>query len=93
MKLVTQIQVVLVATFFLLLNPGLADSGSLKENIYNPGKLKPIDSTLKVKVGEVAPDFTLPADRSLLTATMPMPRLPVGMPAGKLPNLRVVPMK
>jgi peroxiredoxin (alkyl hydroperoxide reductase subunit C) len=32
-----------------------------KENIYNPGQLKPIDSTLKVKVGELAPDFTLPS--------------------------------
>ena len=32
-----------------------------KENIYNPGKLKPIDSQLKVKVGEPAPDFTLPS--------------------------------
>ena len=32
-----------------------------KENIYNPGQLKPIDSTLKVKVGEPAPDFTLPS--------------------------------
>ena len=32
-----------------------------KENIYNPGELKPIDSTLKVKVGEPAPDFTLPS--------------------------------
>lgn len=32
-----------------------------KDNIYNPGKLKPIDSQLKVKVGEPAPDFTLPS--------------------------------
>lgn len=27
--------------------------------IYNPGKLKPVDSVLKVRPGEVAPDFTL----------------------------------
>ncbi len=33
----------------------------LPENIYNPGKLKPVDSTLKVKIGEPAPDFSLPA--------------------------------
>ena len=33
----------------------------IEENIYNPGKLKPIDSTLKVKIGDKAPDFTLPA--------------------------------
>ena len=36
-------------------------SEAFKENIYNPGQLKPIDSTLKVKVGDIAPDFTLPA--------------------------------
>jgi peroxiredoxin len=27
--------------------------------IYNPGKLKPVDSKLKVKVGDLAPDFKL----------------------------------
>ncbi|MHB8136959.1 MAG: redoxin domain-containing protein [Smithellaceae bacterium] len=32
-----------------------------KENIYQTGKLKPIDSVLKVKVGKIAPDFTLKA--------------------------------
>ena len=36
-------------------------SDALKDNIYNPGHLKPTDSTLKVKAGEPAPDFTLPA--------------------------------
>ncbi len=34
---------------------------TLKDMIYNPGALKPIDSTLKVKVGQKAPDFTLPS--------------------------------
>ena len=38
---------------------GLSDA--FKNNIYNPGQLKPIDSKLKVKVGEKAPDFTLPS--------------------------------
>jgi len=33
----------------------------LKANIYNPGKLKPVDSRLKVSVGDMAPDFTLPS--------------------------------
>ncbi|OIQ50789.1 putative peroxiredoxin [Pseudodesulfovibrio hydrargyri] len=28
---------------------------------FDPGRLKPTDSTLKVKVGDAAPDFTLPA--------------------------------
>jgi len=34
---------------------------TLKDMLYNPGVLKPIDSTLKVKVGQAAPDFTLPS--------------------------------
>jgi len=46
--------------FFVSSNAfGLSDA--FKNNIYNPGQLKPIDSTLKVKVGEKAPDFTLPS--------------------------------
>jgi peroxiredoxin len=36
-------------------------SEAYKNNIYNPGHLKPVDSKLKVKVGQAAPDFTLPA--------------------------------
>ncbi len=36
-------------------------SDAFKENIYNVGTLKPIDSHLKVKVGDRAPDFTLPS--------------------------------
>jgi peroxiredoxin (alkyl hydroperoxide reductase subunit C) len=32
-----------------------------KRDIYDLGKLKPIDSVLQVKVGEPAPDFVLPA--------------------------------
>ena len=38
-----------------------AISDAYKENIYNPGILKPVDSKLKVKTGQRAPDFTLPA--------------------------------
>jgi len=36
-------------------------SVAFKENIYDPGILKPTDSQLKVKVGDKAPDFTLPS--------------------------------
>jgi peroxiredoxin len=36
-------------------------SEAYKDNIYNPGTLKPLDSALKVKVGGRAPDFTLKA--------------------------------
>jgi len=39
--------------------PALSDA--FKSNIYNPGILKPTDSKLKVKVGQEAPDFTLPS--------------------------------
>jgi peroxiredoxin len=38
-------------------------STDFKENIYPVEKLKPTDSVLKVKVGDLAPDFTLPAVR------------------------------
>ena len=38
---------------------GLSDA--FKNNIYNPGLLKPTDSVLKVKVGDKAPDFSLPS--------------------------------
>jgi peroxiredoxin (alkyl hydroperoxide reductase subunit C) len=38
-----------------------ARSEAFKDNIYNPGNLKPTDSQIKVKVGDPAPDFTLPA--------------------------------
>lgn len=34
---------------------------NFRELIFNPGHLKPVDSVLKVKVGESAPDFTLPS--------------------------------
>jgi peroxiredoxin (alkyl hydroperoxide reductase subunit C) len=42
-------------------NVASAQSGQFKDNIYPVGKLKPVDSTLKVKVGDRAPDFGLPA--------------------------------
>jgi peroxiredoxin len=38
-----------------------AQSDAFKENLFDPGKLKPIDSLLKVKVGQPAPDFDLPS--------------------------------
>ncbi|MDP2861231.1 MAG: peroxiredoxin [Desulfobacterales bacterium] len=45
----------------VLVSPAFGLSDAYKNNIYNPGELKPVDSVLKVKVGEPAPDFTLPA--------------------------------
>jgi len=45
----------------LLITPAFGASAAYKDNIYNPGQLKPIDSQLKVNVGDPAPDFTLPS--------------------------------
>jgi peroxiredoxin (alkyl hydroperoxide reductase subunit C) len=50
----------------ILLTMLLAPSSGAQENrlpdsIYDPGQLKPIDSQLKVRAGDLAPDFTLPA--------------------------------
>jgi peroxiredoxin len=53
-----------MAVCFLLIFmivPVFGGSAAFKDNIYNPGQLKPIDSKLKVKIGDTAPDFTLPS--------------------------------
>jgi peroxiredoxin len=50
-----------VLSMFLYSAEALCLSDAYKNNIYNPGNLKPIDSVLKVKVGDSAPNFSLPA--------------------------------
>ena len=50
-----------VIALALICVPAFALSDAYKNNIYNPGELKPVDSVLKVKAGEPAPDFTLPS--------------------------------
>jgi peroxiredoxin (alkyl hydroperoxide reductase subunit C) len=50
-----------IMVFFGLSASAWGISEIFKENVYNPGQLKATDSTLKVKVGEPAPDFTLPS--------------------------------
>ena len=52
-----------ITSFFLifLITQAYGASAAFKDNIYDPGMLKPIDSTLKVKIGEPAPDFSLPS--------------------------------
>jgi len=55
---------VAVCALVLILPPAqyaLALSDAYKGNVYQTGPLKPTDSRLKVKVGEKAPGFTLPA--------------------------------
>jgi peroxiredoxin (alkyl hydroperoxide reductase subunit C) len=51
------ITLVLICCFFAL--NAYAVSDSYKNNLYNEGRLKPVDSVLKVKVGDKAPDFRL----------------------------------
>ncbi|MGD9221228.1 MAG: peroxiredoxin [Desulfobacterales bacterium] len=53
----------IIAGLVVLLNITAAHAASeaFKDNIYNTGQLKPTDSTLKVKAGDPAPDFTLPS--------------------------------
>jgi peroxiredoxin (alkyl hydroperoxide reductase subunit C) len=41
--------------------PGPALAIDLKDMIFDPGQLKPVDSTLKVRPGQKAPDFVLPS--------------------------------
>jgi peroxiredoxin len=48
-------------TVVLMSTTALARSAAFKDNIYDSGYLKPVDSALRVRVGEPAPDFTLPA--------------------------------
>lgn len=58
MKLVVPpTSLVLLTTLALSLGAADVDPGL----IYNPGKLKPLDSQVAVKVGQKAPTFTLPA--------------------------------
>lgn len=46
-----------------LVADGPARAQSWTNNIYDPGRLKPVDSRLRVRVGDKAPDFTLRAVR------------------------------
>ena len=50
-----------VLSIFALVPRAYAISEAFKENIYSLGTLKPVDSVLKVKVGDRAPYFTLPS--------------------------------
>jgi peroxiredoxin len=53
---------IFVTVCFLIVSgpgEGCSKNVSLQDSIYNPGILKPIDSSLNVAVGELAPDFSL----------------------------------
>jgi hypothetical protein len=47
--------------FFDFTSVAFGISDVYKENIYKLENLKPVDSVLKVKIGDRAPQFTLPA--------------------------------
>ncbi len=57
----TMIIALLICLLFLGGTRLFARSDSFRDSIYNPGLLKPLDSFLKVKVGDAAPEFTLPS--------------------------------
>jgi len=60
--LISAVAIFICALFTLAIpHSALSLSEAYKENIYNTGRLKPIDSRLKVHVGQKAPDFTLKA--------------------------------
>lgn len=59
------ISVVLLSLVLVAISFGSSWAGgpvsTFYDYIYNPGQLKPIDSELKVNIGDPAPDFTLPS--------------------------------
>ena len=61
MKKIATLGAVLLVILFFLCGSTLVYSQVSKKDIYDLGRLKPIDSVLKVKVGEPAPDFVLPS--------------------------------
>lgn len=55
------VKIVFTLSFLIVITAFYDHSKSvtLQESIYNPGPLKPVDSNIKVKVGQLAPDFIL----------------------------------
>ena len=50
-----------VAAIMAGADPAYSQAPGFSDNIYQVGTLKPTDSVAKLKIGDVAPDFTLPA--------------------------------
>ena len=61
--------------------PVAAQESTMPTIVYDPGQLKPVDSVLKVKVGDPAPTFSLPAltDETISLALSPYP-ISIGAP-------------
>lgn len=51
----------IIISLFLSVNSAYSTSEQFKGKIYNPGVLKSTDSKTKLKIGDKAPDFTLPS--------------------------------
>ncbi len=60
-RLANLITIAGILSVFTSVPMAFAISDAYKGNIYQVGTLKPIDSILKVKKGQPAPDFTLPS--------------------------------
>jgi len=61
MKSYLELSVACLLWLLLMSVFAFGQSEELNSNLYDPGQLKPRDSELKVKAGQPAPDFTLPA--------------------------------
>jgi peroxiredoxin (alkyl hydroperoxide reductase subunit C) len=61
MKRIIGLLGLLVLTGFSYPDDSLNQKPLPKESLYDVGRLKPRDSVLKVKIGDLAPDFILPA--------------------------------
>jgi peroxiredoxin len=53
--------ITLFCSWWISPDSSLAVSAKMQDSIYDPGQLKPRDSTLKVAPGDQAPDFSLPS--------------------------------
>jgi len=60
-KKIATLGAVLLVIMILICGSTLVFSEVSQKDLYDLGRLKPIDSVLKVKVGEPAPDFVLPS--------------------------------
>ncbi|MEM5786589.1 MAG: redoxin domain-containing protein, partial [Syntrophobacteraceae bacterium] len=58
-RALTSISLLLALSFSMLAVPAASEISRAK--IYNPGELKAVDSQPKLKVGDRAPEFTLPS--------------------------------
>ena len=75
----------------LLAHSAMALSEAYKDNVYQTGRLKPIDSVLKVKNGQKAPEFTLPSISGKFLSKNIATRKMLFSPSSLPPGRRFVP--